>query len=77
MIERVELNGMELFLVDGGPLALPEHIKDGELTWEGFVELSYAFLYPDGCISRYGTEIGTKDDLIFLDKVPTDAEVKS
>ncbi len=42
-------------LADGGAIALEDDFKAGRC--------SYAHLYPDGCISRFGEHIGNVSDI--------------
>lgn len=71
----VWLNGMPLWadrnaLLEGGSGALaPEHhIKDGDIADRETAFFlngdSYAHVYPDGMISRYGATIGHRSDLL-------------
>lgn len=46
-----------------GPLATPAQYENGESP--------FAHLYPDGTIKRYGTVIGSRDDLTFTGKEAT------
>ena len=75
----VLFQGHRLFFCEeedgSGALAPPEHIGgDGNITLEavlGFFEApSYAHVYPDGLISRFGLPAGKRSDLVFLDEQP-------
>ena len=66
----VLLDGIRLWvqpdvLEEGGHGALaPEgHIEDGDLRWECCMSESYAHVFPDGEILRYGKVIGQRSDL--------------
>ena len=63
-------------LHDGGNGALspPEHVEDGEIAGLGVALFgkSYAHVYEDGRILRYGEQIGVRADLI-PEEAPTEA----
>jgi len=61
--------GEKFFLLDGGAMAYPDHIdEDGGLNLiHAFTSDSFAHIYSDGIIKRWGKEIGKHSDLVFLD----------
>lgn len=69
---HVRFNGCDLIWLkddDGsGPLAPPEHIdSDGHVhVRDALCSDSYAHIFSDGKILRYGSEIGSVDDLEFV-----------
>uniref|UniRef100_A0A832MJE7 Uncharacterized protein n=1 Tax=Eiseniibacteriota bacterium TaxID=2212470 RepID=A0A832MJE7_UNCEI len=76
MNHRVLLNGKPLYFLEepdgSGPLAPPEHMFDGELRLDaalGALGPSYAHVMPDGSIMRFGSKIGTRKDLVFVDVI--------
>lgn len=64
-MRKVQFRGVEYVLVgdleDGGPIALADDYRTGRC--------SFAHLYPDGHISRFGAAIGTRDDLTDLGEI--------
>jgi hypothetical protein len=70
--KMVEFQGKRYWLLEmgdgSGALAYLEHCdENGEVTFDHAMDTSFAHLYPDGHISRYGVRIGAKEDLVFLD----------
>jgi hypothetical protein len=65
-IQKIKFQGNEYLLVGetSGAIATEEQ-------YSGFAP-SFAHLFPDGRIMRYGTQIGTRADVEFLG--PVDAE---
>lgn len=64
-IESAVLEGRET-----GPLAPEDHISDGQLDWSRcFDSDSYAHVFSEGRIQRYGVVIGNIRDLVPLDRV--------
>lgn len=69
MSERVKFQGTEYWLLcepdgDFGPIAPLEHCDEsGNLLMDAAFYVSFAHLWEDGRISRYGTIIGTREDL--------------
>jgi hypothetical protein len=67
---KVHLGPVNLwFRGESGPLAPAHHVRDGELTIEALVgcmegtETSYAHVYPDGVVSRFGKQIAVRGDI--------------
>jgi hypothetical protein len=54
---KVRFQGKEYIFVDGAITTKEAYLNFDE---------SYAHLYEDGAIRRYGQQIGTKEDLEFL-----------
>jgi hypothetical protein len=72
MSTKVEFQGTQYWLMnepdtDFGALAPLEHCDDsGELLLKHCFSVSFAHLWPDGHISRFGRMIGTREDLKVL-----------
>ena len=72
MATKVKFKGVEYWLGDARPDGhgqslgpLDHYCDDGTLDMlTCFNSDSYAHLFPDGRLLRYGRQIGTKDDLI-------------
>lgn len=60
MIQRIKFKGKDYVFV-AGAIATEEQYKN--------CMESYAHLFDDGIILRHGKEIGTKEDIEFLDEV--------
>lgn len=74
-MQRIRLHGEEYGFVGtddlnegaNGAIAPLEHLgEDGELDPEAAFEISYAHLYEDGTIWRFGEQIGTREDIEVL-----------
>ena len=59
MTRKIKFEGKEMLLI-GGAIATQEQFEN--------FEPSYAHLFPDGVIRRYGEEIGLESDIEYLDK---------
>lgn len=60
MMQRIRFQGEEYILV-GGAITTPERYRSGTV--------SFAHLYPNGKILRYGVRIGVKDDIEYLEEI--------
>jgi len=69
MSTKVEFQGTQYWLqnepdTDFGALAPLEHCDEsGNILMEHCFSISFAHLWPDGNISRYGMPIGKREDL--------------
>lgn len=59
MIERIRFREMEFLLIDSGAIATEDDYVHGRI--------SYAQMKDDGKIFRFGTEIGTREDIEILE----------
>lgn len=73
MSKKVTFQGQSYWLITGGDetegalLAYPEHCDEqGDILPEHIFSDSYAHVYPSGGILRYGSQIGTAEELEFL-----------
>lgn len=67
---KATINGVKVWAAEkdveiGYSLAKANHVRDGELCVPFFFGMdSYAHVYPDGEILRYGEKIGMEADLV-------------
>jgi len=57
MVQKIRFGRNDYLLINEGAIATEEQYRNGED--------SFAHLYPDGRIWRYGEVIGTKDEIEF------------
>jgi len=60
MVQKIRFQGEDYILI-GGAITTPERYRSGTV--------SYAHLGNDGVIRRYHSEIGTKNDIEFLNEI--------
>lgn len=65
---KVRFNGVDLIWLKDefgeGALAYPDHVDDtGNIAFQHVMSDSYAHVFSDGTIRRYGQTVGTVKDL--------------